>query len=154
MGGPEDLGGEFRQRVPLPRDVDSIQSDAWQQYYDVPGWRVWVQGMWAASSPDYLAALAAAETKPLALRCIPSDKGKADQLYLLLLGRYNEEAQIPLLYAINSIGDNPSFLLEPLTEREAREIDEQGHPSGPLTPLKELLRPEDLKRIFGPQEQK
>lgn len=133
-----------REQRPQPRNIDTLQPAELEQYYAVPGWRVWSRSIFA-NNKDYRTAFDQAAEKPLALICHERNRG-----YGTLYHWEADTQDKPRLPLFANGLDMPSFLLEPLSEDEVKRIDEQGETPDPLRSIdkpNELFRPEDLRRI-------
>lgn len=148
MRTPEEPRPE-RPEKSKPKSISELSSEEREDYFNVPGWRVWPRNIF--SRDEYIEAAREAEEKPLALLSHQGEGGEGYDLYNTLLGRLQKAQNIPIIFGRGST-DLPSFLLEPLTEEEVQRIDDEGEAPGPLGSTdrpKELLRPNDLRALFS-----
>jgi len=140
-----------RPQPPQSRDIDSLQPEEYQRYYQVPGWRIWERNISDAlseRSEERKTALETIEANPLALAVRTDGKGYyyVDNKMDEITGRH-----ISILFNGPGTFDRSWYMLEPLTAEQVSKIDEEGEASGPLGSTDkphEILRPEDLKNIL------
>lgn len=140
------LSEHDRTHRPQPRNIESLLPEEQDQFLAVFGWRIWIISIF--SGKEYKRPVQAA-VKPLAIMIRPDRFG-----YQVVWDRYeeNQPAKTPKSFRGPDIPDRPSFLLEPLTEKEVQKLDEQGKVSV-LNGSRQngLLKPEDLRKILDRQ---
>lgn len=144
--------------IESPRHINTVRAEEADQYLAITGWRIWVRNIFDGLSPkgaEYLAGANDAGAKDLALICSQFGRGYAyvyRKLDAIERALHPNRPRLPFGGPGSGATDMPWYLLEPLTQEEVAKIDELGEVPGPVGSIDrpdELLRPDELQRIFS-----